>query len=250
MIDIHAHILPGVDDGPETLSEAVRMCRMAVEDGCEAIIATPHQRHPLWENDDLNRLGDLAAELQRAVGSSIQILLGAEIRVDSELLDHLELASWFGLRPLASSRYLLVELDRSGVGPDPFELAHELLLEGWRPVFAHPELLPWFGEDESLLGSLHEAGALFQITAMSVLGEMGRRPRKIAERLLDAGWADFLASDCHAERGRKPGLTKAKEVVARRWGSLVAERLTRSNPRAVLDDRTIGRLQLLGGSAR
>jgi protein-tyrosine phosphatase len=207
-------------------------------------VLTPHQRHDRWENRE--RSGDLEAlrqkveeGLARIAGDGPQLLLGAEIRVDSELLNELDDPAAHGLLPLAGTRYLLLEMDRYELRPDPLHLAHELRLSGWRPIFAHPELIRGLGEDLDLMAHLQAEGALFQITAMSVTGEFGQRPREVSHRLLDAGLVHFLASDCHGADRRPPGLTRARREVAQRWGEEVARALTEDHPRAVVADQPL-----------
>ncbi|MDY7092276.1 MAG: CpsB/CapC family capsule biosynthesis tyrosine phosphatase [Acidobacteriota bacterium] len=233
MIDIHSHVLPGIDDGAEDLPESVAMCRRAAEDGCTAIIATPHQRHRLWWNAESDDLHQLRGLVQSELDGEIQILGGAEIRVDSELLDDLDAGV---TTPLAGSRYLLVEFARSGFGPVPEDTIHELSVAGWRPILAHPELLPWLAEDIPRLTQLVELGALLQITAMSVTGEFGQRPQRAVHGLLEARLPHFMASDCHGMATRPPGLSAARELVSQRWGSELAQRLTEIHPRAILED--------------
>lgn len=236
MIDIHCHILPGIDDGAVDLDEAVAMGRLAAEDGCRVMFATPHQRHPLWWNDDPALLASLRRELNTALGGAPEILPGAEVRVDSELFDDLEAGV---TTPLGNSHYMLVEFARNGLGPAPEEIVHELVVAGWRPIVAHPELLPWLADDLPRIANLVELGAALQITAMSVTGEFGRRPRESVTSLLDAGLPHFLASDSHGVATRPPGLSRARQEVARRWGEDLAEAITRSNPLAVVEDRPL-----------
>ena len=114
MIDLHCHILPGIDDGAKSLEEAVEMCRLAAAEGCRAMIATPHQRRGAWWNGDRQKLTELARELQAAVGPGLRVLLGGEIHVDSELLAEVEKLPGGGIFPLAGSRYLLIEFDSKG----------------------------------------------------------------------------------------------------------------------------------------
>ena len=133
MIDLHTHLLPGIDDGPTEMSEAAEMCRRAYESGCEVLVATPHQFHHYWQNTDREELETLKNELQETVGSKPRILLGAEIRVGATLLDDLADPARSGILPLAGSKYLLLELDREGIGPPPEALIHELVVERWQP---------------------------------------------------------------------------------------------------------------------
>jgi len=246
MIDLHCHILPGVDDGARTLDEAVAMCRLAAADGCEAMIATPHQRRSEWWNDDRELLQGLARDLQAAVGAALEtpfrVALGGEIHVGPGLIEEVERISpgaGGGLLPLAGSRYLLIEFDPLDTPVQAADLVHELAVSGWRPVIAHPEHIPWLAKGTALLDHLVSLGATAQVTAMSLTGDFGRRPQSDAIAFLDAGLVHFVASDSHSPRRRPPGLSRAYQVIAARRGEAVARRLTTDNPRAVLDNRPL-----------
>jgi protein-tyrosine phosphatase len=240
MIDLHCHILPGVDDGAQSFDEAIAMCHLAAADGCEAMVATPHQRRGEWWNADRERLAALADEIQDAVGAALRVHLGGEVHVDSELLSEVEkLPDGSGILPLAGSRYLLIEFGPSGTPRKGIHLVHELGVAGWRPVIAHPEFIPWLAPHPELVARLISLGATAQVTAMSVTGDFGRRPQADAFALLDAGLVHFVASDAHGVRRRPPGLRRAYQTIAGRWGEETARRLTRDNPRAVLEDRPL-----------
>src|SRR5688500_2552743 len=101
MIDLHCHILPGIDDGAKTLDEASEMCRMAAAEGCRAMVATPHQRRGAWWNADRESITGLARDLQAAVGSRIRIFLGGEVHADSDLLSEVERLPGGGIFTLA-----------------------------------------------------------------------------------------------------------------------------------------------------
>jgi protein-tyrosine phosphatase len=248
MIDIHSHVLPGIDDGADDLATAVAMCRLAAADGCTDLVATPHQRTAHWDNSDLARLEELRRAVADELGDEIEIHLGGEVRVDPGFLAELwdaeqEGAGGHGPASLAGSRYLLLELDRHDLrfdlGLDPGDLVHELVVAGWRPIFAHPEFIPALARDLDRVADLAAAGALFQITAMSLTGDFGRTPRQVCHDLLDRGLAHFVASDAHGVDQRPPGLSRARRSLAERWGEETAERLTRDNPLAVLEDRPL-----------
>lgn len=244
MIDLHSHVLPGIDDGADDLATAVAMCRLAAADGCTAIVATPHQRTTHWDNSDLARLEALRRAVADEVGEEIEIHLGGEVRVDSGFLAELAdaepgSAAGHGPAALAGSRYLLLELDRHHLRVDPADLVHELIVAGWQPIFAHPEFIPALARDLDLVADLAAAGALFQITAMSLTGDFGRTPRQVCHDLLDRELAHFVASDAHGVDHRPPGLSRARRAVAARWGEETADRLTRDNPRAVIEDRPL-----------
>ena len=242
MIDLHLHVLPGIDDGASDLDEACRMCQIALDDGCQALVVTPHQRHDLWDNRERETLEELLEQVQRAFGDELRLHLGAEIRVDSDLLSEIEEIGERGGTPtsLAGSRYLLLELDRDGVdlGPDPVALTHELTVAGWVPIFAHPEHIHGL-DDLALAEQLVAAGGLFQLTAMSVTGDFGPRAQSLCTHYLDAGLAHFVASDAHGAGWRPPGLSQARAALARHWGEETAERLTHTHPDAVVTDRPL-----------
>lgn len=239
MIDLHIHVLPGVDDGPADLDEAVAMCRLAAADGCTTLVVTPHQRCPRWWNDDPDGLAALLGEVDRRLEHPLDLRLGAEVRVDSQLLHELDRHPETGLLPLAGSRYLLVEFDRAGLGPDPEPIVDELLATGWRPIVAHPEFVPQLAADLGRVAALVRSGALLQLTAATLEGRFGRVPRRWAHELVDRGLAHFVASDAHGVRWRPPGLSAAHELLTRGWGPEAARLLTRDNPRAVLEDRPL-----------
>jgi protein-tyrosine phosphatase len=239
MIDLHCHVLPGIDDGAHTLEEAAEMCRLAAAGGCEALVATPHQRKGEWWNCDRAALAGLRRRLQEAVGPRPRILAGGEIRVDARLLaEMLELdrhqEPTQGPLPLAGSRYLLLEFGPEGGPEQAEELVHELSVAGWRPVVAHPEFIHWLASAPATVARLVSLGALAQVTAMSLTGDFGRRAQADASRLVDQGLAHFVASDAHDLRRRPPGLRRAWDAITARWGEAVAQELLADNPRAVV----------------
>ena len=239
MVDLHAHLLPGVDDGAADIDEAIAMCRRAAADGITAAVVTPHQRHEQWPNTDRDALRAGFETLRRAAPAGLGLALGAEIAVDSELVDEVESLPGGNLLPLAGSRYLLLELPVQPGGPEPRAVVHELVVAGWRPIVAHPERIPWLAGEPDLLTSLVERGALLQLTAMAVTGEFGGRARECCAYLLDADLAHFVASDAHDAVRRPPVLSEAFRAIAGGWGEERARRLMEDNPQAVLADRAI-----------
>lgn len=244
MIDIHSHILPGVDDGAWDFDDSVAMVRSAAADGCAAMLATPHLRHERWWNSDQADLDRRFAELRRRVsetGETIELYFGGEVAVGSESFEEMLEGPGSGLPSLAGSRYLLVELDWRGLaGPPPDELVHELLVAGWWPIIAHPERVPWLMNDPALVTALATQGALFQITAGSLTGDLGRSAQRASVDLLDQDRVQFVASDAHDLNRRPPGLARARTLVAETWGEERARDLFEIHPRAVLDDRPLG----------
>lgn len=249
MIDLHCHILPGIDDGAKSLEEAVEMCRIAAAEGCRAMVATPHQRRGAWWNSDREAIMGLARSLQNALGQAapgqaalvpeLRVLVGGEVHVDADLLGEIEKLPDGGILPLAGSRYLLIEFDSHGRASEAIHLVHELVVAGWRPIVAHPEFIPWLAGDVDLVRRLVALGAATQVTAMSVTGDFGRGPMAETHTLIDEGLVHFVASDCHGVHRRPPGLRRAYQTIAGRWGADVARRLVSDNPRAVVQDRPL-----------
>jgi protein-tyrosine phosphatase len=249
MIDLHCHILPGIDDGPQSLEQAVEMCRLAAAAGCEALVATPHQRKSDWWNCDRPALAALRRRLQEAVGPAPRILAGGEIRVDPRLLAEmlaLREDDAHGPLPLAGSRYLLLEFGSDAGLPEAADLVHELAVAGWRPVLAHPEFIHWMASDTAAVAHLVSLGALAQVTAMSLTGDFGRRAQADASRLIEMGLVHFVASDAHDVVRRPPGLRRAWDAIAARWGEEAARELLADNPRAVVADRPLPALAPAG----
>ena len=239
MIDIHAHVLPGIDDGPGDLELAVDICRQAASLGTKALIATPHQRHPTWWNTEPLKLERLLGKIKQALGNGPELYLGAEIRVDSGFLPSLDRLEQTGVQPLASSSYLLLEFHRRSSTEDPIEVVERVQEAGWRPIIAHPEFIPSLRRATEAVAQLVDAGALMQVTAMSITGDFGEDARESVHRLLDQDLVHFVASDCHDSSWRPPGIRKARKMVAARWGDAVARRITDENPQAVLENRVI-----------
>jgi len=237
MIDIHCHVLPGIDDGSGSLQESAAMCRRAAEQGCTTIVATPHQRNDRWANEDPAILRELVADVQAEIGDVLRLLPGGEIRIDSELIRELETPDRAGLMSLADSDYLLIEFDRNGLGPPPLDIVYDVRSLGYTPVIAHPEFIPNLASDFGLLAQMREAGALLQITGMSVTGEFGAEASQTVEALLDADLADIVASDAHTMSWRPPGLAEAHDRIASEWGPERAQRLFYEVPLAIVENR-------------
>ena len=237
MVDLHAHVLPGVDDGPATLADAVMMCRQATADGVDVIVATAHQRTEEFLNDDLALLEQKRAELQNAVGDEPGILLGGEIRVDCGLLAEVDRLPGGTLLPLAGTRHLLIDFGFGELGPGPREIVRELMLAGWVPVVAHPERLPYLADDIELMHDLVERGALLQITAMGITGGFGRLVRDCCRLMIEESLVHLVASDAHDPRHRPPVLSEAYRAIAEEWGEETARRLVVENPWSVIRQR-------------
>ncbi len=235
MIDIHTHILPGIDDGVQTEEEAIAFARMAVEDGITRMVATPHCKESSYHNDlpiVLERVRDLRAVLERH-RIPLDLIPGAEVHICPDLVQRIE----DGRAPtLANNRKTLL-LELSLNQPPPVELENlvfQLKLAGIMPIFAHPERIQYFQDDVSRYEEVIRLGAWGQITSGSVLGTFGSGARRFSEQLIRNGLIHVLASDAHNIRGRPPQLREAAAIIAGWIGEEAAGRMVSSTPASLL----------------
>ena len=237
MIDIHHHCLPDVDDGPREWDEAVEMCRAALADGIDTIVATPHVLRGRWKTLSIAQLEDRIAELRRRVGSAPRLLLGSEYFFAHDFAEVLIAGN--AIVPLAGSRYVLVELAANGVPPLIEQPLYRVQLEGWIPIIAHPERNLAFQAKPELLETLLGHGAKTQLTATSLTGAFGVEARRAAEKFLERRLVHFVATDAHNMSKRTPHIGEAIATLEELVGSEVAEALTRKNPLAVVENRPL-----------
>jgi protein-tyrosine phosphatase len=235
MIDLHMHILHGLDDGPRTLEESVAIARESAALGVEAIAATPHVRHDYPTSPDEMECGveELRARLEEA-GVPIKILPGGEVAI--ERLDSLsrDEVHRFGLA--GNPSYLLVETPYRGWPLDIEQRFFHLRVGGITPVLAHPERNAEVQEDIERVAGLVRSGALVQVTASSLAADAGRRTRETARRLIDEGLAHLVASDAHGPVLARIGLDTVADSID---DSELAHWLTRDVPAAIVADQPL-----------
>jgi protein-tyrosine phosphatase len=234
VIDLHSHILPGVDDGAETLADAVEMARSAVADGVEVVTATPHVRadYPT-DAATMQRLVDEVRRALVAEGVQLELLPGGELSFEAaEALSGDELAEF----TLGGGRCLLLEFPYGGWPLDVADRVFRFAAEGFTPLLAHPERNRDVQAAPARLAPVVQSGALVQLTAASLDGRLGRAPRKCALRLLDLGLAHAIASDAHAASVRQIGMSAARREIG---DAAVGAWLTESVPRALLDGQPL-----------
>ncbi|MEK3683090.1 tyrosine-protein phosphatase [Paenibacillus sp. FSL R10-2736] len=218
MIDIHSHILPFMDDGAADVDAALAMAQDANNDGITTVIATPHHANGVYMNPapDIEAAVRLLNEKLQEAGNPLQVLPGQEIRIYGDLLDDLEKGQ---LLTLAGSRYILLEMPSSRVPRNMEETCHELIIQGYVPVIAHPERNAEVAENPSKLERLTELGALGQLTAQSLAGTFGSKLQKLSIDLCRRGTIHVIASDAHDSSNRPFGLSEAYEVVKKHLGN-------------------------------
>lgn len=230
MIDLHCHILPGLDDGAQTLEESLEMARVAAGDGIHTIAATPHA--DLWgTNPDQEDLEDRVARLQEALEAQsipVRIVPGLENHLTPELLSG-------QVVPLNRTGFVLVELPFEEYPHYVEEALFQLQLKGYTPILAHPERNAILRSSHDVLRGLVERGILAQLTAASLLGVFGKKTREASEAFLLQGLVQVLATDSHSPTGgRRPLLGEALAVAARLIGPEPAQALVTSTPERIL----------------
>ncbi len=234
MIDLHSHILPGVDDGAPDLDVALDMLTVAVEDGITAIAATPHFIPGSFAPPGPQVLEGVAAlrEAAKKRGLVIEIHPGHEVRAAAGLVDRIRTGEVLALD--RRGRYLLLEMPGSQVPEWMDQLVFELEVAGITAVIAHPERNTGIIRNPMRLHALIERGCRTQVTAGSLLGHFGKHAAETSRLLLACDMVHVVASDAHDARFRTPSLTAARAVVEEAVGAGVGETLFVTNPRAIL----------------
>lgn len=235
MIDIHSHILPGLDDGAETMDDTVELLQLARDTGTTAIVASPHaDTHYTF---DPQQVDALLAAAQERVGDGIRIVRGCDFHL---MLDNIQAALANPTRyTINSGPYLLMELSDLMIFPNTNQIWQELEDAGMRIILTHPERNPLLQDRMERIEEWVAQGRYMQLTAQSLLGRFGQQAQRFAVSMLEKGLAHFVASDGHDLRGRPPRLDLAFEWVAARYGRDLAQLLFVDHPRAVLEGEPV-----------
>jgi protein-tyrosine phosphatase len=236
MIDLHCHMLPGIDDGAPDRAVAVAMARCAAADGITHVACTPHIYPGLYENTRDGILTAIAAfrEVLTEEGIDLTLVEGADTHLTPDLIHGIRSGR---IPTLNGTRYLLFEPPHHVAPPRLEEMVFNLLVAGIVPVLTHPERLSWIDTHYSIFERLVDGGALMQVTAGSLTGRFGNRCKYWAERMLDEGLVHILATDAHHIDRRPPLLGEARDAAARRVGEEESIHLVLTRPRAILDNR-------------
>ena len=240
MIDIHAHILPGLDDGAKDFETALVMLQTAQESGVTDIIATPHanqrSRYENYVSEELDGRLEILKAAVRHADLSIRVHAGMEVFGTPHLPSLLREGK---VMTLAGSRYLLVEF---AFREDPYFMEHTLLSlcrEGVVPIVAHPERYRTIQDMPEVLFNWVEAGIHLQINKGSIAGRFGRGAAETAHMMLAHDLADVIASDAHDTDRRTTDLSRVQEYLTANFSQRRAERLLEENPRRILRDEPL-----------
>ena len=239
MIDLHCHILHGMDDGPETFEESVGMCRMALKDGISIIVATPHFRPGMYESfqqEKHNKSAALNDELKR-LGITVKILVGGDVTVTPELPRHLSADPSLYLN--GTGKYFLAELPHDAIPANWDSFLLSLRCKGITPIITHPERNRWFLNHSNALAAFVMSGGMVQITAMSITGAMGKEVQEYCRFLLRSNLVHVIATDAHAIDQRPPLLSEAVAEAVKIIGRERAMRLVNDIPQAIIEGRTV-----------
>ena len=245
MVDLHHHLLPGLDDGSPDLATSVEMARIAEAEGITHVVCTPHASSNFAFQPEQNslRLTQLRAALAEA-GVHITLGLACDFHIS---YDNVQDAVAHPTRySVNGGDYLLVELADYSISPNMQETFYELRLAGLTPILTHPERNPTLQRDPDRMVPWLRDGLLCQVTAGSVVGSMGRTAQKFASQLLEKRWVHFLATDAHNLNSRPPLMRRAYETVARKYGESYADLICTQNPFSVFENRPVGEQAMRG----
>ncbi len=234
MVDIHSHILPGIDDGAKDLEESLELCRIAVEDGIRTIVATPHVmefRYPNTRDTIEGPFALLAATLARE-RIPLRLVPGAEVHVAADLVPRLRDGDLLTYND--GRKYMLLEFPFQEVISGTEEIVYRLRLAGITPVIAHPERIGFFMDDLERLHRLIRLGALGQVTGGSLTGSFGERSERAGWKMVERRLVHAVASDGHDARHRRPALREAVASLARRVGEEEARKMSVDVPGAIV----------------
>lgn len=233
MIDLHCHMLPGIDDGAPDLAVSIEMARASVADGVSVVACTPHILPGLYHNTG-PQIRQATERLQQTLnreGISLQLVTGADNHIVADFVAQLRSGH---LLPLANTRYVLVEPPHHVVPPRLEDLFFSLLVADYVPILTHPERLTWIRSHYETVQRLARAGVWMQITAGSLAGAFGRDARYWGERMLDEGYVHILATDAHDVNRRPPNLSQGRALAEKLVGDAEAQHLVVTRPRGVL----------------
>jgi protein-tyrosine phosphatase len=256
MIDLHTHILCGLDDGAKTIEESIEMCRISYHDGVRTIVATPHILPGIYKNNRSTILSKVQ-ELNEAIKkfgvqssefrvrnpnsaicnpqSAFQILPGADVHFSSDLFQDYEREEIVTVND--HGRYLMIEFAFQGIPYQAEEVLFKLLTKGIIPIISHPERNVEIAQKPKRYYEMVRMGCLGQVTAMSLTGDFGSGIKRIAERLLSKRLIHVIASDTHSTQRRPPILSDGVKAAEKIVGKEEARKMVTEYPQAIIEGR-------------
>lgn len=213
MIDIHAHILPGIDDGAADIETSIKMLKIAVDDGIKTIVATPHYYPGCFETPYGEIEGHIIKLKEEAKKNNIEIeiIQGQEVFIDTTTLRSLKNKE---IGTINKTKYMLVEFPMDTIPNYALDIIYELRVASITPIIAHPERYEYIINRISTINDIAKEGCLFQINTGSITGIFGKRVQKISEQLMQHNLCNFIASDCHTTNHRSPRISNALNLIS------------------------------------
>ena len=217
MIDIHTHILPGVDDGAKMEEDCLEMAKVAVEEGIHTIVATPHHKNGRYENEaaSIRKQVDILQGLMNQENIPLTILAGQEVRINGDLLTDYEQGR---ILPINETNYILIEFPSSQIPQYTKKMLYDLQVAGLTPIIVHPERNKEILERPEKLYHFVREGALTQITASSIIGKFGKQIQKVSQQFIEGNLVHFIASDAHNTTSRGFYLREAYQEIKDMFG--------------------------------
>lgn len=234
-VDIHSHILPGVDDGAKSVEQSMNMVRIAYQEGIREIIATPHFCIGRFENDVAllkERWKALKKETARAF-PDMKLYLGNEVMYSADVDERIEDGT---ILSLADSMYVLVEFYPFVEKREIEEGMHRVVLSGKTPILAHVERYQALLGEIDAIYALRDIGAYIQVNSGSVTGKLGRTVQKQIKALMKEDLVDFVATDCHSDGHRAPYIRECAKYLEKKFGREYMEMLLVANPRHIIQN--------------
>lgn len=218
MIDIHSHILPGIDDGAKTIDDSLMMAQEAVQQGIHTIVATPHHQNGKYINvkEDIKIHVKKLNETLQEKNIPLKVLIGQEIRIHGDMIQELEDGI---IASLNNTRYLFVEFPHGYIPRYAEQLLFDIQVAGYKPIIVHPERNRFIAEHPSTLYNFVEKGALTQVTAASLAGKFGKTVQKLTHQLIAHNLVHFLASDAHNITTRSFVMKEAYRILKNEHGN-------------------------------
>uniref|UniRef100_UPI004056CE9B CpsB/CapC family capsule biosynthesis tyrosine phosphatase n=1 Tax=Agathobacter sp. TaxID=2021311 RepID=UPI004056CE9B len=233
MLDIHCHLLFGVDDGPKTIEESIAMLEYAKKQGIDTIILTPHYRRAMFPFEKEKVLENAQKLQPHAQQIGIDLYIGTEFHVNSDIVEYLETGRCL---TLAGSSFVLMEYEYDTEYSYIHKMTQELMLHGYTPVIAHVERYGCLVSDIAKVETLKEMGAFIQVNADAILGNDGWRVKQFCKKLFKYGLVDIVASDSHGIKRRVCNMEKCRNYIAKKYGESVAVKVTEKKPGKILGE--------------
>jgi len=233
MVDLHCHVLPGLDDGSESLEQSLEFCRVALVDGVETLVATPHQKPGVYANPP-EAVHEKVVELRAALEESaipVEIVEGAEVYCTPDLLTRIREKQVTTIS--TAGRYLLLEVSYQQAPVRIEDTIFQLKLAGVTPILAHPERIAYFVSDLERLEKLVRLGCLTQVTGAALLGGFGEKAREYSCKIMERNLVHIISSDAHDTLYRPPVLSRARDAAAEVVGFERASQMVSDVPLAI-----------------